>query len=120
MNIEKRRRKIKAQIEQLKKELKQLELEEKPFCLEMSCEIIGIGWRKDGGHYRHTSYHKTKELTLARIREQVNSWKWILQRYSNCEVKNVVVKVNGEKALISVDDFATIAGIPFKEMVKWE
>lgn len=119
MNIEQRRKEIKAQIEQLQKELKQLECEEKPFCLEMSCEIIGLGWRKDGGHYRNTSRHKTKELTLARIREQVSTWKWLL-KHSNCEIRNVVVKVNGEKALISVDDFATIVGIPFREMVKWK
>jgi hypothetical protein len=119
MNIEQRRKELKTQIEQLKKELRQLEYMEKPFCLEMSCEIIGIGWRKDGGHYRHTSRHKTKELTLARIREQVNCWKWMLQ-HRTCEIRDVVVKVNGEKALISVDDFATVVGIPFRELVKWK
>lgn len=117
MDIEQRRKEIKAQIEQLQKELKQLEYEEKPFCLEMSCEIIGIDWRKDGGHYRNTSRHKTKELTLARIREQVSTWKWLL-KHTNCKIRNVVVQVNGGTPLISVDDFATITDIPFREMVK--
>lgn len=119
MDIEQRRKEIEEKIEQLKKELKQLEYEEKPFCLEMSCEIIGINWRKDGGHYRNTSRHKTKELALARIREQVSTWKWLL-KHTNCKIRNVVVQVNGETPLISVDDFATIAGISFRELVKWK